>query len=702
MASTTHVPGQAHGNNAADQAPGASANDLAAAVGLDCDCAPRVCIGSCTGAAAGTACDDNDRCTGDGTCAGDTCEPGAATCVAGTAVDACTVQSGTCDGATGECFTDPLAAGTTCGDNDVCNGAGDCVECISDAQCAAGFVCSGAVCVGVPHVTINEIESSGGVPGDWIELTNTGTAAADVGGWRVLDNDNTHVAYVIPAGTIVPIGGYVVLNEAQFVFGLGAADSARLFDTTNTLVDSYSWTAHAVTTYGRCPDGTGAFKTTTSVTKGAANDCSIAVHINEIESSGGTPGDWVELFNAGPISVDMSGWIFRDNDNTHAYAIPAGTTLAPGAYYLLEEAAFGFGLGAADSARLFESNGNVIDTYTWTAHAATTYGRCPNGSGSFATTASSTKGAANTCGGGGPTGSPWPGRNAVAAIDATGVSGVNVSGLFYDGTTLWAVRNNPSELLTYTAGGALTSTRTLVYPNGSGVPDAEDLTKAELSSPAMYVVTERDNANDTVSRMSILRYDTSASGTTLVATNEWNLTADIPTAGPNVGLEAITWIPDTFLVSHSFFDSSKSHAYNPAEYANHGTGLFFVGVEATGQIYVYALDHATSTFTRIASFSSGDPVNKALYFDRDVGYLWTYCGSSCGNQAGVMTLGASGVFSLIKQIARPSSMANLTNEGIAIAPESQCSGGQKTFWWTDDGAADGHALRADTIPCGAF
>jgi len=47
-------------------------------------------------------------------------------------------------------------------------------------------------------------------------------------------------------------------------------------------------------------------------------------------------------------------------------------------------------------------------------------------------------------------------------------------------------------------------------------------------------------------------------------------------------------------------------------------------------------------------------------------------------------------------------MPNLQNEGIAIAPESQCSAGQKSFWWTDDGATDGHALRADTIPCGAF
>jgi hypothetical protein len=933
VTSTSHVPGQSHGAGAPDQALGASANDLGGAVGLDCYCQPRVCIGTCTGAPAGADCDDGDRCTGDGTCNGDTCEPGAATCVAGTPIDSCNAQSGACDGETGECFVEPVPEGTTCGD---------------------GFVCESGDCVGVPHVTINEVESNGGVPGDWIELTNTGTAAADLSGWRVLDNDNTHTAYVIPSGTTLPIGGYFVVDEAQFGFGLGGADSARLFDAANTLVDTYSWTAHAVTTYGRCPDGTGAFTTTTSVTKGGANDCSIAVKINEVESSGGTPGDWVELFNAGPIAVDLSGftfrdnddthayvipsgttlapgayyvldeasfgfglggadsarlfdtanavidayswtahavttygrcpngtgsfttmpnvtkgavndcanpirinevessggspgdwielrnnsaapadvsgyrvldnddthtayvipsgtvivpggyvvveeaqlgfglgaadsarvfdaantlvdayswtahavttygrcpngtgsfttttsvtkgaandcsnairinevessggvpgdwvelfnagpigvdisgWIFRDNDDTHAYAIPAGTTLAPGAYYLLEEAAFGFGLGAADSARLFDAGNAVVDAYSWTTHAAITYGRCPNGSGAFAATSAATKGAANACGGGGPTGGPWPGRNAVVTVDAA-PSPNNISGLFYDGATLWAARNNPGELLMYSPGLSppwdLVSTRTLVYPSGTGVPDAEDLTKAELSSPAIYVVTERDNANDTVSRMSILRYDTSTAGTTLVATHEWNLTADIPAAGANLGLEAITWIPDSFLVGAGFFDTSAGHTYNPADYANHGTGLFFVGVEATGTVYVYALDHVSGGFVRVTSFASGDPATKALYFDRDVGYLWTYCGASCGNQSGVMRINASGAFALVKQIAAPSTMPNLQNEGIAIAPESQCTSGQKTFFWTDDGATDGHALRADTIPCGAF
>jgi hypothetical protein len=123
-------------------------------------------------------------------------------------------------------------------------------------------------------VRINEVEPNGGMPGDWVELINVGISPVDVSGLRFLDNDITHVFYVIPAGTVIPAGGYLVLEEAQFGFGLGGANSAQLFAADGvTVIDSYSWTAHAATTYGRCPNGTGAFITTASSMKGAANDC---------------------------------------------------------------------------------------------------------------------------------------------------------------------------------------------------------------------------------------------------------------------------------------------------------------------------------------------------------------------------------------------------------------------------------------------
>ncbi|MCC7031021.1 MAG: lamin tail domain-containing protein [Chitinophagaceae bacterium] len=44
-------------------------------------------------------------------------------------------------------------------------------------------------------------------------------------------------------------------------------------------------------------------------------------------------GEWIELLNAGPAAVDIGGWILSDGDWTAT--IPAGTLLAPNAYYLI-------------------------------------------------------------------------------------------------------------------------------------------------------------------------------------------------------------------------------------------------------------------------------------------------------------------------------------------------------------------------------
>ena len=657
LGNPAHVPGQSHGHKPADQAPGASANDAGTA--LDCDCEIRTCTDVCTGAADGTTCDDDDRCTADGTCSAGTCQPGAPRCANGNPVDACNAETGACDAETGACAIAPGPAGTTCG---------------AGAQCDAGGVCAPIV------VVINEAESSGGVPGDWVELYNAGATVAYVGGWRLLDNDNAHVAYVIPAGTTLAPGGYLVLDEAQFGFGLGGADSVRLFDEVG-LVDSYAWTAHAVTTYGRCPNGTGAFQTTTSSTKGAVNDCSLRVALNEVESNGGVPGDWVEIFNGGPIAVDVSGWSFKDNDNTHNYVLPAGSTIGAGSYLVLDETSFGFGLGGADSARLFDSTGTLVDGYSWTAHAPSTYGRCPNGTGAFTATVS-TKGAANDCGGTTPTGAPWPGANAVTVLDLLTVG--NISGLVHDGTVLWAVQNGPSTLWRVPLDGSSVTSLALVYPTGGGDPDAEDVTIG--GDGAFYVATERDNANGAVSRPSILRF-LPGDGT---ATHEWNLAAVLPPLGANAGLEAITFVPDSYLASINF--------YNPALVSHDAGGLFFVGVETNGMIYAYALQ-LSGGFTQVAAFPSGDITSKALSFDAATGYLWQHCGAACGGQSRVLALGASGTVTTRKLFDRPTSMANLQNEGIAIAP---CEASSRRFFWADDANTGGRALRADTIPCGTF
>jgi len=440
------------------------------------------------------------------------------------------------------------------------------------------------------------------------------------------------------------------------------------------------------------------------------------VKINEVESDGGTPGDWVELYNPSTAAADVSGFILKDNDDTHVYMIPAGTTIPAAGYLVLEEATFGYGLGSADSARLFDSTGALIDSYSWTAHATTTYGRCPNGTGAFTTTTASTKGTVNAC----PadvTFSAWPGSAAVQIADNANTFGGNLSGLIYEGSgsttpgVLWGAKNGPGTLYRLIFNGTIwvpdtannwSAGKALRYPDGTGDPDSEGVTFTTGSSAGLYVSTERNNSANSISRLSILRFDPAATGATLTATHEWNLTADLPPAGANLGLEAITWIPDTFLVSKSFFDESKNHAYNPAEYANHGSGIFFVGLEANGIVYAYALDQAGTNFTRVATITTGFPGVMELQYDRDANDLWAVCDDTCQGRSVVLRIDATGKFSIARRFERPGGMPNYNNEGFAIAPATLCTAGTKPVFWADDTEDEGHAIRSGTLTCTAF
>ncbi|SCE40767.1 Esterase-like activity of phytase [Streptomyces sp. DvalAA-14] len=434
------------------------------------------------------------------------------------------------------------------------------------------------------------------------------------------------------------------------------------------------------------------------------------VRINEVESNGGSPGDWVELVNTGSAAVDVSKWVVKDNDDSHSYKIAKNTSIAAGAFLALDVES-SYGLGSADSARLFDASGTLVDSYAWTDHAATTYGRCPDGTGAFTTTTAPTKGAANACGstggggGGQPSHGPWPGGSAVTVADGSNVFGENLSGLSFESPgVLWAVDNGPSKLYRLVPNAATwkpdsagwSSGKSLHYPGGSGDPDAEGVV---VTPDGTFVSTERDNDKDGTSLPEILRYDTGSTASSLNATGEWNLTSDLPSVPANSGLEGISWVPDSFLTAHGFRDEHTGAAYNPASYANHGTGLYFAGLEANGTVYAYALNLSTGGYTRVATITSGFPAVMDLEFEPATGHLWAVCDDTCQGQTTTLDINAQGRFAPTAVYDRPTGMADYNNEGFAIAPQSTCTSGKKPVVWSDDANDDGHALRAGTLNC---
>ncbi len=120
-------------------------------------------------------------------------------------------------------------------------------------------------------VVINEVETEGV---DFVELYNTDAAPVGIGGYEIDDETNSGGRFTIPDGTTIPGNGFYFANDPV---NLGSADAARLFphNATDIPLDSYAWTSHPATTYGRCPDGTGAFVVTNSPTPGAANACPV-------------------------------------------------------------------------------------------------------------------------------------------------------------------------------------------------------------------------------------------------------------------------------------------------------------------------------------------------------------------------------------------------------------------------------------------
>jgi hypothetical protein len=150
---------------------------------------------------------------------------------------------------------------------------------------------------GVIEVVINEVRGQGGT--DFVELYNAGSTAVDIAGYVVSDGGGgiPRLAEGVrfPVNTIVEPGGYVlVLAQEQSsggpftcfdftpcffaVFGISASGESVFFvDPGNGVVDTVDYPnengAGGVVdgqTFGRLPDGTGAFQAT-ATTPGLPN-----------------------------------------------------------------------------------------------------------------------------------------------------------------------------------------------------------------------------------------------------------------------------------------------------------------------------------------------------------------------------------------------------------------------------------------------
>ena len=206
--------------------------------------------------------------------------------------------------------------------------------------------------------------------------------------------------YYLPADVVVVSAGKTLGN------GLSTSDSVTLYDADgSTVIDSFSspsdpgdgysmekidytagdtssnWAAAtAYTSRGRSP----------GLLNGAAGGVGVQLNITEVMANADDEdtGEYIEIFNSGPDSIDLAGLVITDGDESDTLQSYDGgsTTLASGAYALILDAEYageytmdssvvlltttdttlGNSLSVSDEIELYEADGvNLIDAFRW-------------------------------------------------------------------------------------------------------------------------------------------------------------------------------------------------------------------------------------------------------------------------------------------------------------------------------------------------
>ncbi|MCW1921773.1 lamin tail domain-containing protein [Luteolibacter arcticus] len=209
-------------------------------------------------------------------------------------------------------------------------------------------------------VVINEILANPLSPElDQIELRNNGASPVDLGGWYLSNageaiTEDDYRQFRIPNGTVIPAGGYLVFDEADFNPNGGWNPSPGAPGEGEFSLDGHRggslWlvSAHPTsgklrhfeqkedwspllpgTSYGRWPDGSGALVPLATFTPSAANG---AARVGPVQATEihyhpaiGTP-EFVEISNTGAAGESLAGWTLRGDVD---FDFPSGFTIGP-------------------------------------------------------------------------------------------------------------------------------------------------------------------------------------------------------------------------------------------------------------------------------------------------------------------------------------------------------------------------------------
>ena len=242
--------------------------------------------------------------------------------------------------------------------------------------------------------------------------------------------------YTFPPHTIVPGGGYLVVAAApadvESVYGitnvmgpyngsLKHSETLELLDEQSNVLltvpytDVYPWpvatdaTGHSLAlanpNYGEGDPRAWDISDVVGGSPGQMDGFTPSplrnVVINEILPHSENPAvpQFIELYNHGTNSVDISSCILTDDPTTNKFVIPSGTVIGPAGFISFTQSQFSFALNGAGETFYFikPDNSRVLDTVQFGAQAdGVSYGRWPDGAKDFYSFTSRTPGTNNS------------------------------------------------------------------------------------------------------------------------------------------------------------------------------------------------------------------------------------------------------------------------------------------------------------------
>ncbi|MEX0649586.1 MAG: lamin tail domain-containing protein [Candidatus Andersenbacteria bacterium] len=266
--------------------------------------------------------------------------------------------------------------------------------------------------------------------GEFIELKNTGTAAANLDGWQLDDEEGGSLPYGIPTGTLIPAGETMLFMRPDTKISLNNdGDQVRFLSPDGVLQSSVAYD-DATSGYAYAYDTqTKTYRQTTTPTPGSENVFTIppvptpkisstenatgteeeeevgqlsdAIVISEVLPNpigSDTEGEFIELYNSGSSEINLVGWRLDDvlDGGSIPYRIPVGTRIGGGKFLVFERAQTKLALNNSnETVHLLDPAGTVKSLVSFTDSIAEGVSLARAMDGSYVLTTTVTKGADN-------------------------------------------------------------------------------------------------------------------------------------------------------------------------------------------------------------------------------------------------------------------------------------------------------------------